>query len=523
VHPNRRRAAVVAVLAPLIGLAGTAVAVAAPARSPKPAVVSVRASKSVLAHLGGLVSITAIARHARRCEFSSRPVVHGVPVTVSCRTGRATRSVRLPANSGVANASYRFQVIATGPGGKSAARSVTIRVQPPAPTISLSAAPDGFASSGGTATVTALVSRSASCELSVTPALAGLPAAIPCAAGLVPVDVHRTFSLPALTGSSAQPYAFTLRANGAGGSATAVTTETVWPAMTFAAPAASGVSSFTGVSCPTATFCMATDATGGVDMYSGGHWSSQDLDFAGGVTLVSVSCVSPTFCMAVDNEDGDYGSGAWIWNGQDWNGGGIPGNYLTSVSCTSDTFCMALGNLNTGVFASLWNGKSWSSQTQVDSPAAYVQVSCASSTFCAAVDQNGDAITFDGTSWSQPDPIDPGVLQPLSTVSCPQTTFCTAMDGFGQAFTYNGASWSGPVGVENSAGVTSVSCTSPGFCVAADLTGDVVTEYGGVWSAPDDIDPQSNSNFYGFTGVSCGSVAFCVAVDDLGKLAVGTG
>jgi hypothetical protein len=523
VHPYRRRAAIVAALASVIGLAGAAAASAAPARTPRPVVVSVMASKTVLAHQGGMVTIRATARHARRCVFSSRPAIHGLPATVSCSSGRANRSVRIPANSGTKDASYRFQVVATGAGGKSAARFATIRVHPPAPTVSLSAAPAGLTMSGGTATLTALVSRAASCELSVTPAVAGLPAAIRCAAGVYPATVHRAIALPALSGSAAQPYTFTLRATGAGGTAAAIVTETVWPAMTFGTPVPLGSSSFTDVSCPTASFCMATDATGGVDMYSGGHWLSQNLHFAGGTFLDSVSCVSASFCMAVDSGEGAYGSGAWIWNGKNWDGGGLPGNYLSSVSCTSDTFCMALGNLNTGVFASRWNGRSWDTSTQIDAPPAYVQVSCANPTFCAAVDQNEDALTFDGTSWSQPDPIDAGVQQPLSTVSCPQSTFCTAMDGFGQAFTYNGVSWSGPVGVENSAGVTSVSCTSPGFCVAVDLTGNVVTEYDGIWSAPDNVDPQSNGNFYGFTGVSCGSVAFCVAVDDLGKLTVGTG
>ena len=68
-----------------------------------------------------------------------------------------------------------------------------------------------------------------------------------------------------------------------------------------------------------------------------------------------------------------------------------------------------------------------------------------------------------------------------------------------------------------------VSCVSAAFCVAADETGNVVTEYDGTWSAPENIDPQSNSNFYGFTSISCATVAFCVAVDYDGNASVGVG
>jgi hypothetical protein len=137
-----------------------------------------------------------------------------------------------------------------------------------------------------------------------------------------------------------------------------------------------------------------------------------------------------------------------------WTGAGIIGLFLTSVSCTSDKFCMFLGTLNDGVYASYWNGSQFSARTKIDSSPADGQVSCASQDFCAVIDANGNAMTFNGSSWSAPDPIDSGVVQPLATVSCPAVGWCTAMDGFGQAFTYTGSGWSKPVGVEADAGVT---------------------------------------------------------------------
>jgi hypothetical protein len=808
-----RRAALPAGLAAILAtVLGIPAASAAAAHPPKPAVLTLRASKTQLTSPGGAITITTTVRRARTCAFSSRPAVRGFAARVSCAHGHASRTVRLPANHGAAVISYRFAVSASGTAGTSRPRYATVRVLPAAPAVTLAASPAGLTKAGGSATLVATVSRSASCELSASPAVAGLPAAVPCVAGSTSATVHRTVMLPALSGSAAQPYSFTLKATGPGGSAAATATETVWPAMTFSAPgpadlpqsypgslscgsatncvatdlfgnavtwngkswsaprqvlqlpggATTGM--FTSVSCPSATFCMAvssadgsaldvsgtwsagpaltmnassvscasadfcaaidgdyasvytgaswsapalvsessdtlqsvscadattfcvaTDYDGNAYTYSGSGWSAptafdsdtlpgpvvscatQDfcvavdgspdaaagsaftyngvswspavsvvtgaglssvscpatgscfatgtnnqlyalqngtwsdlangenydvtcwsssacafldprgqvemmsgtswtsaytgLQVAGfptsvscptrtycaavdqlgavavyngsrwsvtpgvsdGAALISISCPSPTFCAAVDNATTVEGSYEYFMQDGGWTGGGIVGLYLTSVSCTSDKFCMFLGALNDGVYAMYWNGTTFSARTLIDSSPADGQVSCASPDFCAVVDANGNAMTFNGSSWSAPDPIDAGVLQPLATVSCPSVGWCTAMDGYGQAFTYTGSGWSGPAGAEADAGVTSVSCTSSSFCAAADLSGNVVTEYNGVWSGPQNIDPQSPNEFYGFTGISCATVAFCAAVDFDGNGSLGTG
>ena len=72
-------------------------------------------------------------------------------------------------------------------------------------------------------------------------------------------------------------------------------------------------------------------------------------------------------------------------------------------------------------------------------------VSCAASTFCVAVDDMGNATTFDGTTWSAPTPIDTRLR--LSDVSCPTATFCTAVDDHGFATIFDGTHWSTPVGI----------------------------------------------------------------------------
>lgn len=502
-------------------LAMPAAAAAVAVHAPRPTVIAIHASPATVGHVGGRVTVSATVRSATSCRFTSQPGLHGLPAKVSCSSGHASRSVWMPANNGVAPASYKLTVTAAGTGGTSAPRSTTVRVMPPPPTAALAAGPNGLTKAGGTAFLTATVRRSSSCALSVTPELPGFPAALSCLSGATAVKVTKAVTLPALAGSTATTYKFTLTVTGPGGKATASATETVWPAMTFSVAASITSGSFTSVSCPTTTFCAATLGNGKAYFYNGAHWTAQSA--LSGVPIVSISCTSATFCMAVDDSTSSpYGSGAWIWNGKTWSGS-LPGIYLTSVSCTSPTFCMVIGNLNPGVYASAWNGTSWTPQAEIDSPAGNSQVSCASPTFCAVVDDNGDAITFNGKSWSSPDSIDAGVLQPLAAVSCRTATFCMALDGFGQAFKWTGTAWTGPTGVEADAGVTAVSCPSTAFCVAADISGNVVTYYSGTWSTPDPADPQPANVFNGFTTISCATVAFCAGLDASGNVSLGTG
>lgn len=518
---RRAATATAVVVTTALALLSASPAVSAAPAAPAPSVIAVHVSAATVSHGGGKVTVTASVRHATSCRFSSRPGVRGLPARVTCAAGQARTTVRLPANAGDEPVSYKLTVTATGPGGTSAPKSATVKVLPAPPAATLTASPDGLIKAGGSVLLTVKVSRSSSCALAVTPPVSGLPATLHCTAGSNPATLAKTLTLPALAGSTASSYIFTLTVSGPGGTTTANATETVWPAMTFSAPAQAASGYVTSVSCPTTAFCAATTSTGVVYFYNGSHWTvpaGNDI----GIPLVSVSCTSPTFCMVADGSDSPYGSGTWVWNGKGWTGS-LPGIYLTSVSCTSPIFCVAVGNLNPGVYASTWNGISWTSATEIDSPYGASQVSCASTQFCAVVDDSGDALTYDGLSWSAPDPIDPGVISPLATVSCPTATFCTAMDGFGQAFTWTGSSWTGPTGVESDAGVTSVSCTSAAFCVAADVGGNVVTEYAGTWSTPATADPQPVNVFNGFTAISCATVAFCAALDANGNVSFGTG
>jgi phage-related protein len=284
------------------------------------------------------------------------------------------------------------------------------------------------------------------------------------------------------------------------------------------------------ISCPTAAFCVAVDWEGSEMTWNGTSWSAPDaFDPNGAGGLISVSCLSASLCTAVD------GSGdALTWNGTTWTSTEIDvtGDGAEAVSCASAAFCMAVdwnGN------AQEWNGASWT-QPAISCPdttpssagtctftgpftdaraGVVASTSCPTRTFCAAVDDNGNALTWNGRQWSAPVLLDP-IAGVFTSVSCASPRFCAAVDGNGYAFEWNGQSWSGTTQFSitsptdpNPGGLQSVSCPASAdgqFCVAVDAVGDAVIWNGTSWSAPEPIDPGAD-----LTAVSCTSATSCVA------------
>ena len=62
-------------------------------------------------------------------------------------------------------------------------------------------------------------------------------------------------------------------------------------------------------------------------------------------------------------------------------------------------------------------------------------------TLIPAVDAVGDAVIWNGTSWSAPEPIDPSG-DSLTAVSCSSATSCVAADAQGDTVKWDGTSWS---------------------------------------------------------------------------------
>jgi hypothetical protein len=193
--------------------------------------------------------------------------------------------------------------------------------------------------------------------------------------------------------------------------------------------------------------------------------------------------------------------------------------HMHSVSCVSTTFCAAVDQEGNAL---IYNGTSWTLPATIDNPSVVAQldsVSCVSSSYCVAVDQRGGALTYNGTVWTRL-AID-GTTE-LPSVSCASTTFCAAVDTAGKAFVFSSGAWSGAT-VDGTTALKSVSCPASGFCVSVDKAGNWLSYNGSSWSAPANIDtqligtPTPVPTAVALNSVSCASSSFCVAVDARGS------
>lgn len=188
---------------------------------------------------------------------------------------------------------------------------------------------------------------------------------------------------------------------------------------------------------------------------------------------------------------------------------------LEAVSCPSSSFCMAVDNFGNAIAS---NGSTWSSLQGIDQH-PFFSVSCASSSFCVALDTFGNALTYNGETWSSPVSVDSGI--DYFSISCPSSSFCMVVEGsvgYGYARTYNGKVWSSRMQVDQSiGGLYSVSCPSSSFCVALDSAGLAYTFNGQKWNpAGGDGDPIDSFMVENYPVVSCPNLSFCAIVDQTG-------
>ena len=228
---------------------------------------------------------------------------------------------------------------------------------------------------------------------------------------------------------------------------------------------------------------------------------SQEIDPRHG-RLAGISCPTASFCLAAEQA-----GFATSWNGSRWNSPVRAGQSLTlsSVSCASASFCLAGGTAVGGTpELSVFDGSSWSHSGSLAGRSTDVQVSCASASFCLATDETSYR-TFDGSSWSAEQPTGGN----LRSVSCASASLCRAVDQLGRLYSFTGSGWSAP-GVLAGFAPWAVSCTSTAFCVAVgqDSAAELV---GASWTVYPAVDPGRS-----LLSVSCASSTNCRAVDDLG-------
>jgi hypothetical protein len=166
---------------------------------------------------------------------------------------------------------------------------------------------------------------------------------------------------------------------------------------------ASSSNYLSGVSCTTATFCVAAGyvATAGgyetlVETWNGTTWFIESSPNPGNTDqLNGVTCLSAVMCTAV----GYSGSSTLIevWNGTNWSvvsspSSGAGPNVLSGVSCLSGRSCKAVGSFYNGssynTLVEDWNGTAWqilASSNDGTEGSQLFGLQCLSSGRCTAV------------------------------------------------------------------------------------------------------------------------------------------
>ena len=233
-----------------------------------------------------------------------------------------------------------------------------------------------------------------------------------------------------------------------------------------------------GVSCPTATFCMAVGPYYS-ERWNGSSWTVDSPPLPSGLTgsveLHGVSCTSSSFCVAVGRYEASVSKTLVVaWNGSTWSIVSSPNpagsNELRSVSCVSTSSCVAVGTTeSSAVLVERWNGTSWSldsTSTSSGENTLLEDVSCPSASACTAVGKlkgNRLALAWNGTKWNDVSPA--AASGSFDGVSCLSGTACYALDGKG-ASSWNGSSWTAePFG--EPFGLRDLACWSTTSCVAA--------------------------------------------------------
>ena len=305
-----------------------------------------------------------------------------------------------------------------------------------------------------------------------------------------------------------------------------------------------------GMSCPTASFCVAVDNGGGVYTSTNptggaGEWSPRtDIIESGG--LYSISCPSASLCVAGDFDGNIYTStnptgGAGAWSGPINIAGD---NILTSISCPSASFCAVVdddyiwddgGNVYTSTNPTGGPG-AWSS-TSI-SPGAYNglrDISCPSASFCAATDSGGRPHTSTNPTggagaWAE---TDVGNDNRFTRISCPSSSLCVGIgsdnDFTGGTYVVTSTDPTGGAATWTRATIKSgytpsleaITCPSTSFCAGIDEEGNVFTSTnptGGAAAWTSDMIDDADSAY----SISCPSASLCAVGGDGGLIHTST-
>jgi hypothetical protein len=209
---------------------------------------------------------------------------------------------------------------------------------------------------------------------------------------------------------------------------------------------------------------------------------------------------------------------------------------ITSLSCASTSFCAGVDNADGTVF--VYNGASWSGSTAIDPAAAAataavnsgssqnsinMAVACPSASFCAVVDNAGNTVTFNGSTWSHPTtlfPANPSSQTP--PLSCSTPSYCIVSSKAGYDI-WNGSAWSAPARLPTApaslpnGGFGQAACT-PGtsFCMVLGAGSAGWGTFRGQTFAGASASARSPGQSF---GLSCPTENFCMATGAYGDYA----
>ncbi len=218
-HATIGRALLLSVNLAAIGALCLSASTALAAGLNRPTVKSLTLSPTSLSHAGGTTRLQAAVKHATSCRISITPRLAGLPKTRSCSSGHLVVSFHVGANPSAAPRQFTVTLKAVK-SGHHVTKSVHLKLTGMQPSItSFSASPAGLPTAGGVTNLTAGVSDASTCQLSASPAVTGLPAAVPCSG----TSYSQQVTLPANTSTAVVSYSFTLQVTGPGGSSTVST------------------------------------------------------------------------------------------------------------------------------------------------------------------------------------------------------------------------------------------------------------------------------------------------------------
>ncbi|MDA0169152.1 hypothetical protein OJ998_08655 [Solirubrobacter taibaiensis] len=287
------------------------------------------------------------------------------------------------------------------------------------------------------------------------------------------------------------------------------------------------------VSCPSGSFCAATDDAGRVltSTNPAGAWNSTMV--ASGKRLNDIDCPTAGLCVAVDDEahvltSTNPGGGAATWKRS-----GVDTLYeLVAVSCPSTGFCVAIGAAGHVFTATNPNGGTPAWTRTYLGASDLRSISCASANLCVIGERNGGVRVstnpLSGTpTWTRAQldtRVEVGLYGAVNDLACPTDTFCVATDSSRRIHTTTNptggaAAWKPTRLTDGSLFPDAISCPTSAFCAGTDGDRSFSSSTPGGNAADWAIRAASTSYL---TDIDCISPSLCVSVTGRGEVLLGT-